>query len=63
MAFHVSFTHLQHDGSRLVHFHDLSHHGLENSLEGPVVDPVPQRHVHGAVLQSNRQREEEGGVR
>ncbi len=42
-------TALQHNGSRLVHLHDLAHDGLEQSLVGFVIDAVIQGHVDRVV--------------
>jgi hypothetical protein len=43
-------TALQHHGARLEGVHDALHDGLEQAVEGGVVRPIPQRHIHAVVL-------------
>ena len=43
-------TALQHHGARLEGIHDALHDGLEQAVEGGVVRPIPQRHIHAVVL-------------
>lgn len=43
-------TALQHHGARLEGVHDALHDGLEQAVEGGVVRPISQRHIHAVVL-------------